>query len=444
MATDIPITPETKAVLDRLNVPETRIQGDNESPMIVSLELERNRSGKPLATRQNLETIFCGNGGVARYNEIAKCLDITLPNASFSQDNFDQAMLGEVYSLLAHYEYSSSQILEYLVILGDKNKFNPVAEWVLSSEWDGTERIQELINQVETQDNEIRDLVLRKWFVSCVTCWFSDVGRASHIVPILLGDQGIGKDRFCKSLFPPEMRQYILEGHYLDTSDKDSVLIAISNAIVILSEVGSSIQRKQMDKLKAFITSDTDRVRPPYARRDRKTPRRTAFIATTNDRGFLKDDTGNRRFIGLDVVSLNPNHGIDMQQFWAEVYLQSKEVEPFFSPAELKILNRHNEQFEEVNSVEERVKSYFDWEQKPTEPMTATDICIAIGIANPNKSELNQATKTVRNCLGLGRQEYSSKGSGGQKLFSMPPRRSVGQQVGQYASPLKYGSHREF
>ena len=197
-----------------------------------------------------------------------------------------------------------------------------------------------------------------------------------------------------------------------------------------------------MDKLKAFITSDTDRVRPPYARRDRKTPRRTAFIATTNDRGFLKDDTGNRRFIGLDVVSLNPNHEIDMQQFWADVYLQSKQIEPFCSPAELKILNRHNEQLEEVNSVEERVKTYFDWEQEPTELMTATDICIAVGIANPNKSELNQATKTVRNCLGLGRQEYSAKGSSGQKLFSIPPRRSVGQEVGFSVSLQKYGDHR--
>jgi putative DNA primase/helicase len=136
----------------------------------------------------------------------------------------------------------------------------------------------------------------------------------------LQGAQGLGKSSWVGSLVSDlDVRDMIVKlDHHLDPHDKDSVLSAIAHLIVEIGELDSSF-RKDIARLKGFITRDFDKVRRPYARAASEYPRRTVFAATVNDGNFLIDDTGNSRFWTLPLVAINYEHGIDMQQVFAQL-----------------------------------------------------------------------------------------------------------------------------
>jgi predicted P-loop ATPase len=73
------------------------------------------------------------------------------------------------------------------------------------------------------------------------------------------------------------------------------------------------------DYIPHAITSDMDKIRRPYARTASEYSRRTVFVATVNEDRFLIDSTGNSRFWTLPVVEINYEHGIDMQQLFAQL-----------------------------------------------------------------------------------------------------------------------------
>lgn len=179
-------------------------------------------------------------------------------------------------------------------------------------------------------------------------------------------------------------------------------------------------------------------------------PRRVGLIATVNEIDFLKDDTGNRRFIPLELVDIDADHGIDMQQVWAEVYKLSKDDNQthWLTQEEIAHLQKYSQQFEEINSVEERIKRMYDWKAARKRYVTATEICQEIGIQNPTKIEINQASKGARRCLQLEPSTVSKRGHNGERFFLFPDRPSiswsdVSQTLGLSPQPRVYGDHRE-
>ena len=89
----------------------------------------------------------------------------------------------------------------------------------------------------------------------------------------LQGKQGIGKTRLIKKLIPI----YVKTGLELDPSDKDKVYQCIKYWVAELGELDSTLKR-DLAKLKAFITESSDEFRRPYAMKPMVYPRRTSFM----------------------------------------------------------------------------------------------------------------------------------------------------------------------
>ena len=142
----------------------------------------------------------------------------------------------------------------------------------------------------------------------------------------------------------------------LDGPDNQLVQSAISHWIVELGGLDGSFRRGDIARLKSFITQETDWIRAPYAATESEFPRRTVFCATVNDAKYLVDPTGNSRFYTIPLVGVDFNHGIDMQQVFAQCAVLLEQGESWFlSPDESRAVNKGHQT---VSAIQERVLTW--------------------------------------------------------------------------------------
>ena len=386
---------------------------------IVSLNLDD--SGKPKGTIENLKKICDNNNYVLRYNVIKKQEEILIPNEDFSLDNMQNASYGRLISSCREENMPVGNIKEYITNICDKNQFNPVVSWILSKPWDGTSRLDEFYNTVTSTDTELKNLIIQRWMVSAVAAAFSNNGISAHGVMVFKGEQNIGKTSWFKKLVPPEI-EAIKDGYILRLDDKDSILQCVSHWMVELGELEATFRKSDIAQLKAFITSDRDILRQPYAPKKNSFPRRTVFFASVNHHDFLFDETGNRRFWVIDATHINYMHEIDMQQLWAEFYALYLDGEPWImSGEEMKSININNKDFTGADYHDELVYRNLDWGQLEAfgedygSWKTATEITLMLGIQNPKQVDLNKISKSVRKHNG-----DKSKRTGDSRLLLVP------------------------
>ncbi len=349
-----------------------------------------------------------GFGITVRYNVIKKKIEIRIPDFSGTMDNWDNATLTQITSLAALHNFSIGQIPSYIEAIGDQNAYNPVEEWITSKAWDGKDRINDFCRTLTTKDgfpDGLRDTLVTKWMLSLVAAALSKSGFHARGVLTLQGDQGIGKTTWgMKLVSDPELRdQFIKLGHHLDGSNKDSIVAAITHWIVEIGELDSSF-RKDVARLKSFLTGNYDKVRRPYAKAESEYNRRTVFFATVNEQNFLVDTTGNSRFWTLPVVKLEYAHSIDMQQLYAQLAVDfNNGAEWWLTPKEESALAKSNLDYRSVNSVRDMVLDALDVAlvgASENEYMTASELLVRIGISNPSNVQSKDCGSVLREVCG--------------------------------------------
>ena len=134
-------------------------------------------------------------------------------------------------------------------------------------------------------------------------------------LPVLVGPQGWNKSHAARALCPePAWFGDDVSTALIDRDTKDSL---VGKWIVELAEFPHI--RREIEKVKAFFSRQTDRFRRAYAVLTRDWPRRCVFIATTNELEFI-DTTGNRRFWPVQMRAPADVKAIerDRDQLWAE------------------------------------------------------------------------------------------------------------------------------
>ena len=373
---------------------------------------------KPKATIENLRELLSRLGIIVRYNVIKKDLEILIPGKSFSVENKLEAAYNHIVSYCERLGMAHSNLQGYLLTLGDENLFNPAATWITSKPWDGVSRLDSFYKTVvakdELKNGEIlcmKETLIKTWLISAVAAAFEPRGVSAHGVLVFQGPQYIGKTAWIKSLAPPES-ELIKDSVILKPEVKDSVYTAISHWIVELGELDATFRKSDIAQLKGFLTSDRDLQRRPFGKSESKYPRRTVYFGSVNEENFLKDPTGNRRFWVIQCESVDYAHGLDMQQIWAEVKERFYDKgHPWVLSSELVTsLNDHNTRFEEMSVISERILDRFDVEKpiwqfdsagnKTGTWMTATEVCIFVGIHNPTQHDVRCAADCLKKFFG--------------------------------------------
>ncbi|WBH15316.1 virulence-associated E family protein [Sphingomonas radiodurans] len=293
------------------------------------------RSDRPPATIANVDCLLKHARITVRYNEVSKRDEIEIPGRAGSRDNVDNVTLTHIVSLAAEYHMPTGNVPGFVEAIANRDAYNPVRDWIISRPWDGIDRLSLVYATVVAQEGypeNLKATLLRKWLRSIAAAATRDSFRSRGVLT-LQGPQGIGKSSWIKSLISDtELADAVIKlGHHMDASNKDSVIGAIGYAIVELGELDSSF-KKDLARLKGFLTDDTDRVRRPYDRRESSYPRRTVFAATVNEHQFLQDPTGNTRFWTIPVARLDWQHGIDMQQVFAQLATEVEAGAPWWLP----------------------------------------------------------------------------------------------------------------
>jgi putative DNA primase/helicase len=261
--------------------------------------------------------------------------------------------------------------------------------------------------------------LVKRWLISAVASALKPMGFHSRGVLTLQGDQSLGKTSWLSSLVPDlALRKNLVKTEYqLDPTCKDSVFGAISYWLVELGELDSTF-KKDIGKLKGFITQTIDEMRRPYDRLPVLYQRRTVFFASVNDATFLVDDTGNTRFWTVAVESINYTHGIDMQQLWAQIVEMFQVGEQWWlTKDEEKQIEKINKGHRTVSAIRDLILSSYDFDNLESKTLTlksATQVLNEIGTKNPTNPQCKEAGKVLREVVG------TPKLSGGVNRWAMP------------------------
>lgn len=393
----------------------------------------RGYNGQPKSTIVSFNWLLQGYEIYVAYDIIRKRLLINIPGTCMRPDNFDNVALAEVSSLVILNGMSTALVPSYLEALGDRNSYNPVAEWINSIPWDGLDRLEAFYGTITTSEEypgPLKRALMYRWLLSAVAAALKLSGFYGRGVLTLQGPQSIGKTSWVRSLISDKtLQETVLKlDHHLDALNKDSLLSAISHWIVEIGELDSSF-KKDVARLKGFLTGCTDKVRRPYARSDSEYPRRTVFCATVNDAQFLVDLTGNTRWWTLPVVKVNYAHGIDMQQLFAQLAVDFAKGEQWWlTPEEERLLEAQNNQHLAVSVIRERVDAYFDQlepDGTKTENLTAREFLVQrLNIEEPRNPDCKECAAALRIRLG------SSKRSKGYDRWPVPCSKADSRQYG--------------
>ena len=253
-------------------------------------------------------------------------------------------------------EFSVDVVHRACLTWGYSNKFNPVVDWLETLEWDGVERLDHwLTTYCKSTDDAFTRAAGRNILLGAVGRAIKPGIKLDTMVVLESKKQGMGKSTVVQILGG----EYTLEGLPVnDLRNKDVVTALLGKWFVELDELDVA-RKATAEALKSFLSRTSDRVRMAYARETRDFPRRCVFVGTTNDSSYLKDATGNRRFLPVKVgwVDLTGLRR-DRDQLFAEAMMEWK-ANPHASALVLP-----EELWEEAADRQEERRLVDPWEER--------------------------------------------------------------------------------
>ncbi|MBQ8702299.1 MAG: hypothetical protein IJ549_06005 [Prevotella sp.] len=201
---------------------------------------------------------------------------------------------------------------------------------------------------------------LTKWLMGLVA-GIMDKEVVNNMILVLVGEQGIYKTTFFNNLLPPVLRRYFHTKPNADRLTKDD-RINMSRFWLICMEELDTMTPSEMNQLKAMVTMRTINERPAYGRNVVTYPHIASFCGTGNNTQFLNDPTGTRRWLPVEVSSIDPPDEwfLDYDGLYSQIksmYMTGYQY--WFDEEETQILQQRNRVFEAVNMEQELIEKYY-------------------------------------------------------------------------------------
>ncbi len=203
------------------------------------------------------------------YNELANRIQVTgslpweRPEGNKFWRDADTAQLKSIIDI-RYLPFSSRNHDVAFTKIADDRRFHPIRNYLDSLPvWDGTKRVEDVfIKYLKADDTEYIRTVTRKTFAAAVARIYVP-GIKFDCVPVLDGDQGIGKSTIVKDLVTADYYSETLS--LTDMDDKSGAEKLQGFWVVEIGEL-AGMRKADIEKVKAFLSTSDDKYRPSYGK----------------------------------------------------------------------------------------------------------------------------------------------------------------------------------
>ena len=251
-------------------------------------------------------------------------------------------------------------------------EYHPICEYLETLEWDGKERIRNVLKVYMGADDSDMVYEMLKHFmmgalnrIYCPGCKFDEM-------LCLVGQQGAGKSTFFRFLALDD--QWFSDSLKNLNMEKPYELLR-GHWILEMSEMTAAISAKSIEETKSFLSRMKETHRNPYEKYEEDRPRQCVFAGSSNNRQFIPfDRTGARRFLPIEIdSSKEEKHILDNEQeareyfnqLWAEAMVlfnaaeNKSELLRFDSEMEFNI-NEYRKQFMQEDTMAGMIQGWLD------------------------------------------------------------------------------------
>jgi predicted P-loop ATPase len=209
----------------------------------------------------------------------------------------------------------ATEVESAMYAVASANRFHPIRDWLNGLKWDGKKRLDDwLVHAFGAPHDDYHSSVGSAFLIAAVRRVRHPGCKFDHM-PVLEGAQGLGKSTAVKALFG---EKWFTDSLPAALESRDAALGLQGIWVVEFAEIEQLI-RAEVEIIKAFLSRSVDRFRAPYGKSFMDYPRQSVMIGTTNERDYLRDATGNRRFWPVRCTVAEAKWISDnREQLWAE------------------------------------------------------------------------------------------------------------------------------
>lgn len=290
-----------------------------------------------------------------------------------------------------------------------RHRYNPVLDYFDDAykNWDHKQRLNHIMGDyLGVEENVVTQLITKLFFVGAVAKAHNPKTKFDFVLD-LVGGQGAGKTTFLQKIAPL--------GYYTDqfsTFDNKDDYAVMRRALIINDDEMTATNNASFEILKKFITLQEFEYRKPYGHQAERFAKNFVMARTTNELYYLKDKTGERRFLPLHVSKARQKyHPVTdltddyVKQCWGEAMQLYKDGFSFaLTNEQEEELDEHRQNFMYTDELEDKIDEALNNQFKDKDFITneALSLAVAPGIdLVKNRKIGNQISNIMVNRFGF-------------------------------------------
>ncbi|MEG3960128.1 VapE domain-containing protein, partial [Microcoleus sp. herbarium2] len=247
---------------------------------------------------------------------------------------------------------------DLVAVIAQKYAYSPVRDYLNSLADDNPIDLDSLAERYFGTNDPLHATLLKRTLIAAVARVLKP-GCKVDTLCILQGGQGVLKSTFWQTLASESW----FTDNLSEANEKDEKLKLRRYWILEFSEFETAYKRKEVEQLKAFLSSRIDSLRRPYGRTIEDFPRTSVFVGSTNRQEFLHDPTGERRYWVIPVLKNIPVKTVEEERdrIWFTAVAAYKAGEQWWlTPEEDKLLAEANQGWQSSDTWEVPTLKYLE------------------------------------------------------------------------------------
>lgn len=369
--------------------------------------------------------------GIFRFNDFTNEIDVTTSckDLRISKGQMKDSYIDEIVSYVENNpDYSvlfkQPLIRSALTVVANRHHYNPIVDYMNEAyeKWDHQQRIDTFFcDFLGAKHNPVTSLISELFFTGAVAKCYEPEIKFDFVLD-LVGGQGAGKTTILQKIAPLD---YYTD-QFTSFEDKDSFAV-MRRALIVNDDEMTATANSSFETLKKFVTLQIFEYRKPYGHQAERFSKGFVLARTTNNLYYLKDKTGERRFLPLlveksrqkknPVTDLPPEY---VQQLWGEAVHRYRDGDYNFelTKEQSDMLDEHRKSFMYTDTLEDAIADALENEWADRTFLTANTIALKVAAGADlakNRKLSNQIANIMVNRFGWrkGQKKINGKNTRG-------------------------------